>query len=343
MTRFSRPDKQLHERFHELLGSARAETCQVVATFADIRGFSTFTAQGESFDTALYLRSVFSTVLSVHFPDATFFKSTGDGLLLIHELPSNPQQVPEVVSSILSRSVSLVAAFGQITANDYMINFPVPQKLGVGVARGSVTRLMSDVGVLDYTGRCLNLAARLMDKARPAGVVFADQHAKQLMDTELARQFSDDQVCIRGISEQRPLAIVTSRGVEIAASDREPIPEADHVWGVESTLSLNEIRSSSSYAFYLPRPPRSFERVGVHVEYPLFDNDGRPKPAVSWLSVPGTYLERPNGPMVRIDLKRVKEHVKDLPETTTGKVLGFTHTKITYVTFAPFCERRDHK
>jgi class 3 adenylate cyclase len=336
-------DKQLHERFRELLGSARAETCQVVATFADIRGFSTFTAQGESFDTALYLRSVFSTVLSEHFPDATFFKSTGDGLLLIHELPSNPQQVPAVVSSILARLVSLVAAFGRLTANDYMINFPVPQKLGVGVARGSVTRLMSDVGVLDYTGRCLNLAARLMDKARPAGVVFADQHAKQLMDPELATRFSDDRVCIRGISERKPLAIVISKGVEIAASDREPIPEADHVWGVETTLSLNEIRDSSSYAFYLPRPPRSFERVGVYVEYPLFDSDGGSKSSVSWLSVPGTYVERPNGPMVRIDLKRVKERVIDLPETTTGKVLGFTHTKITYVTFTPFCERRDER
>lgn len=343
MTRSNEADKQLHERFRELLGSARAQACQVVATFADIRGFSTFTAQGESFDTALYLRSVFSTILSAHFPDATFFKSTGDGLLLIHELPSNPQEVPEVVSSILSRSVSLVAAFGQLTANDYMINFPVPQKLGVGVARGSVTRLMSDVGVLDYTGRCLNLAARLMDKARPAGVVFADQHAKQLMRPELAREFSDDRVCIRGISERTPVAIVISKDVEIAPFDREPIPEADHVWGVESTLTLDEIRSSSSYGFYLPRPPRSSERVGVHVEYPNFRGDGRPKSSVSWLTVPGTYEEQPNGPMVRIDLKRVKGRVMNLPETTTGKVLGFTQTKTTYVTFTPFCERRDDR
>jgi hypothetical protein len=52
-------EPQLHERLRELLGSARAESCQVVATFLDIRGFSTFSAQGESFDSALYLRSVF--------------------------------------------------------------------------------------------------------------------------------------------------------------------------------------------------------------------------------------------------------------------------------------------
>jgi class 3 adenylate cyclase len=331
-------NRQLHERFRELLGSARAESCQVVSTFLDIRGFSTFTAHGESFDTALYLRSAFSTVLSVHFPDATFFKPTGDGLLIIHELPANAQQVPQIVSSILSRCVSLVATFGQITANDYMINFPVPQQLGVGVARGSVTRLMSDVGVLDYIGRCLNLAARLMDKARPSGVVFADQHARELMDPQLATLFTDDHVCIRGISEQQPMPILISHSVEIPRSDREPIAEADHVWGDERTLSLDEIRKSSSYAFYLPRPPRSYERVGVHVQYPLFGEDGHPKQTVSWLSVRGKYLEQPAGPMVRIDLKRVKEHVQNLPQTTTGKVLGFTHTKTTYVTFTPFCE-----
>lgn len=330
---------QLHEQFRELLGSARAESCQVIATFLDIRGFSTFSAQGESFDSALYLRSVFSTVLSAHFADANFFKSTGDGLLLVHELPADAQQAPEIVSSVLSRCVSLVAVFGQITADDYLINFPVPQKLGVGVARGSVTRLMADSGVLDYTGRCLNLAARLMDKARPAGVVFADRHARLLMDAEVAKLFTDDEVCIRGISEEEPIAILISDGVEIAPSDREAIADANHVWGEEQTLSVEEVRNSSSYAFYLPRAPRSYERVGVHVKYPMIGKDGRRTTTVSWLDVPGTCLEQPDGPVVLIDFRPVKEKLKHLPATTTGKVLGFTKTKTTSVTFTPFCER----
>jgi class 3 adenylate cyclase len=209
-------EQQLHERLRELLGSARAESCQVVATFLDIRGFSTFSAQAESFDSAQYLRSVFNTILSAHFDDTVFFKPTGDGLLLIHELPSNVLEVPAIISSILSRAVTLVAAFGQITADDYMINFPVPQKLGVGIARGSATRLISDGGVLDYTGRCLNLAARLMDKARPSGVVFSDSQASRLMTPEVAILFGNDAVCIRGISEQEPIPIMISAGVEIA-------------------------------------------------------------------------------------------------------------------------------
>ena len=331
-------DGQLHEQFRALLGSARAESCQVVATFLDIRGFSTFSAHGESFDSALYLRSVFSTILSSHFSDATFFKPTGDGLLLIHELPAQVQLVPEVFSSILSRCVALVAAFGQITADDFMINFPVPQKLGVGVARGSATRLASEGGVLDYTGRCLNLAARLMDKARPSGVVFADTHATQLMTSDVALLFNADKVCIRGIAEQEPMPILISEGVEIVAADREPVPGSRHVWGVLASLSVADVRGSSSYSFYLPRAPRSFERVGVHVEYPLFDKEGRRKHAVSWLDIYGDHLEQPNGHMVQINLSAAKKAIQDMPPSTT---VIFGLTKTTYITFTPFCEPMD--
>jgi class 3 adenylate cyclase len=332
-------EQQLNERLRELLGSARAESCQVVATFLDIRGFSTFSAQGESFDSALYLRSVFNTILSAHFDDTVFFKPTGDGLLLIHELPPNALEVPAFISSILSRAVTLVAAFGQITEDDYMIPFPVPEKLGVGIARGSATRLVSEGVVLDYTGRCLNLAARLMDKARPSGVVFADARAKQLMTPEVAMLFTDDEVCIRGISEQEPMPILISTEVDIAASDREPILEARQIWGVERTLSVAEVRESASHAFYLPRPPRSSERVGVHVEYPLFDKDGKRKDSISWLDVCGEYFHQPHGALVQIELKQVKDRIKQLPATTTGKLLGIT--KKTYVTFTPFCEPDD--
>ena len=334
-------EQQLHERLRELLGTARAESCQVVATFLDIRGFSTFSAQGESFDSALYLRSVYTTILSSHFSDTAFFKPTGDGLLLIHQLPLDAQAVQQIVSSILSRAVALVGSFGQITSDDYMINFPVPQKLGVGIARGSATRLISDGGALDYTGRCLNLAARLMDKARPSGVVFADSHAKHLMTPEVAMRFTDDEVCIRGIAEQDPIPIVISTDVEIAASDREPIADASNRWGHARTLSVEEVRESSGHAFYLTRPPRSDERVGVHVEYPLFDKNDKPKDSVSWLDVYGEYLPQPDGPLVTIDFKVVKERIKQLPETTTSKILGFAHTNTTYVTFTPFCEHMD--
>lgn len=213
-----------------------------------------------------------------------------------------------------------------------MINFPVPQHLGIGVARGSATRLVSDGLVLDYTGRCLNLAARLMDKARPYGVVFADERAPQLMEEDVAAQFSGDRVVIRGISDQDPIQIFVSAGVQIPPSDREPIPHSDRVWGDETTLTVSEVRSTSSYSFYLPRRPRSYESVAVYVKYPSYKT-GKDTGSVSWLTIEGEADDHPDGPCVRIPFKRVIQAIADLP--ATGKMLGFTYQ--TKVTFTPFC------
>jgi hypothetical protein len=59
----------------------------VVAILLDIRGFSNFAERGGSFDTAYYLRSIYTTILRGRFPDRDFFKPTGDGMMLIHHLP----------------------------------------------------------------------------------------------------------------------------------------------------------------------------------------------------------------------------------------------------------------
>src|SRR5271167_3529599 len=103
--------QQLHEQLRGLLPTAHAESCQVVATFVDIRGFSSFAAKGESFDSALYLRSVYAAILTSYFPDVDFFKPTGDGLFLVHEPPPEAPKVPAVVSSVLARCVRLVDEF----------------------------------------------------------------------------------------------------------------------------------------------------------------------------------------------------------------------------------------
>lgn len=135
-------NSQLHQQLRALLPSARAETCRVIVTFLDIRSFSTFSAKGDSFDTATYLSAVYSAILTSYFPEVDFFKLTGDGMLLIHNQPVERSQLPHVISTIMRGCNSLVEEFSQVTAGDYMINFPVPQRLGIGIARGSATRLL---------------------------------------------------------------------------------------------------------------------------------------------------------------------------------------------------------
>jgi class 3 adenylate cyclase len=163
----------LHDQLQLLLSDAHAESCHIVATFLDIRGFSAYAEGGDSFDAAFYLRSIYLAVLGRFFSDRDFFKPTGDGLLLVHELPSTSAKWPEKVTSILSRSVELVRSFADLAQGDLAVPPKVPDLLGIGVALGPATRLISGTQILDYTGRCLNLAARLMDKARPSGVVFS--------------------------------------------------------------------------------------------------------------------------------------------------------------------------
>lgn|GEM_PF-1262396 len=325
--------KQLHEQLRELLGTAKAESCSVVATFLDIRGFSAFTAPGGHFDSALYLRSMYDKILSERFNDSVFFKPTGDGLLLIHELPTRAEEVPTFISSILARAVSLTDDFAELVSTDLMINFEKPERLGIGIARGSATRLVSNGLVLDYTGSCLNLAARLMDKARPSGVVFSDAFSDQILTEDVAPLFSEDGICIRGISEEVPIPIVISSSVDIRYSDRLPISEASR-WGHSISLSVEEVRGSSSYGFYLRRPPREDERVGVYIEYPVFDRNGRPVDTVSTSELDGVHEQRPRGSTVSIDLASVQAQIKDLPATWKTPFLGVK--KQTQVKFFPF-------
>jgi class 3 adenylate cyclase len=188
-----------------------------VAVFIDIRGFSNFAEQNDSPAVAKYLRSFVLATLEKYFQNPSFFKLTGDGLLLIYEHADTELALRETVNLALRRAILLVQNFDHIAADDVMVNITgrLPNSLGVGIARGSATCITSGQVVLDYTGRCLNLAARVMDKARPLGLVFADRHADRLVDPDLDQLLEHDGICIRGISDQEPLPIRLTREVTI--------------------------------------------------------------------------------------------------------------------------------
>ena len=57
----------------------------------------------------------------------------------------------------------------------------------IGISRGTVCRLVSKGKTLDYSGRVVNLASRLMDDARPSGVVFDASVGIDLLSEEQAK------------------------------------------------------------------------------------------------------------------------------------------------------------
>ncbi len=322
---------QLHDRLQELLKAATAESLHVVATFIDIRSFSRFAERGGSFDTAYYLRSVYATILEQRFPDRDFFKPTGDGVMLIHRLPEETGAWPALMTSIVTRSESLVDDFDKLTAGDLRVTPPVPTDLGVGIARGHATRLVSQEVTLDYTGPCLNLAARLMDKARPRGVVFRDVHADAMLGEALKR-YRCERLCIRGISEDVPIEVYCTEDVVIESRDREPINGSRRAYGELTHVTIAELRKYGRWPLWLPRRPTSDEFVRVDIGYTAFEGDK--EIGEFTVELEGVVEETNGGWQVVVPLQRVKELTADTPEESEF-VLGLFRTK-NKVSFQPY-------
>jgi hypothetical protein len=155
------------------------------------------------------------------------------------------------------------------------------------------------------------------------------------MEPEVAGHFSEDRVCIRGISEQEPIQIYVTASVEITPADREPMAPSKYAWGDPVSLEVEKIRELRTYGFYLPRAPRSYEKAGVYVQLPVFDKLGKRSGDVTHLMLPGDVEEHPNGVTVYISMKRVIESIKDVPASTTMKIVGIIRK--TNVTFTPYC------
>ena len=153
----------MHRIFREHLPRAQGDSRFVVACFVDVRDFSSFFA--ESVEGAYFLRQLYRRLLDDFFPDASYFKPTGDGLMIISDI--DDANIAETTRGTLTTSLRLVQEFPRLFERDPMINFPTPERLGIGIARGAASRLFVEGQTLDYSGRTLNLAARLMDLARP--------------------------------------------------------------------------------------------------------------------------------------------------------------------------------
>jgi hypothetical protein len=156
------------------------------------------------------------------------------------------------------------------------------------------------------------------------------------MEPDVAELFNRDRVCLRSIAEERPIPVYVTAGVEITAADREPLTRAGRVWGEPQTLSLAKIRESSSYGFYLTRAPHSYEVARVHVEYPTFGKDGKPEDTIRSFDMSGRVEEHPNGSIVYIPLRKIRDSLIGAPATWVTSFLGIVKTKTTFITFTPF-------
>lgn len=261
----------MHRRFLKLLASAKGESKPVIALNVDVRGFSKFSLEVESVDTALYIRKVYKAILESYFPDADFFKPTGDGLLLVFDIEEgNNEDLTVKANLAVERSMRLVDEFADLLAEDPWIYFSMPERIGIGIARGAASRLVAGAATLDYSGTVLNVASRLMDLARPGGVVIDQTFPIKLLEGDIRKRLKeDDAVFVRSVAEKEPRQIhYLENWTTISPANRRPLDQID--WKeVRRDLTLTEFKALSNwFIFDLDAEPIDPGRILVRLDYP---------------------------------------------------------------------------
>lgn len=300
----------MHRDLQKLLASAEGQSQKVVAVFIDVRGFSSWNA--ESTEVADYLKSAYNRILTKHFDDAGFFKLTGDGMMLIYPF-KDVSTLQSTVRATVAKSIALVKAFPTLTKDDRMINFPVPTRLGIGLARGSATVLKSDSKTLDYTGRPLNLAARLMDLARPFGVVFDDSFGVEELTTAVRKKFEHADVYVNGIAEESSIRVYylpdwTTIGEHRKLPISAPIIMADATQKL--TLKRLKDRGGSFLEPLEQTPAQPTAGATVIVEHPDVRDDGTKTDLVGTLTAKAPIERKLNTWYARVDYSEIAETVE---------------------------------
>ncbi len=269
----------MHRTLLDHLPAAEGNSCKVIAVFVDVRNFTGFAGQHESVEAATFLKKFYWRAVTDYFPDAAFFKPTGDGLMIIYNWTD--ETLEERTNFAVSASCRLVDDFASLLDDDPVVNFDAPNNLGIGIARGAATCLSSGGTSLDYTGRPLNLAARLMDLARPEGIVFDQRMRPELLEEGTRALFLKDSVYVRGVAELEPIDVLYLKG-------RTRIPDSAHHqigvydWHTQTNpLTLAQMRERMSfekerrYIHNLEKPPAFAHEVVYELQYRASLPNGR--------------------------------------------------------------------
>jgi len=263
----------MHRALQEHLRSAVGSSEFVVAINLDIRGFSSFF--NDSSQAAAYLGSMYTRILDQHFPDVSFFKPTGDGLLIVRTVDRT--NLDQVVRSSVESALNLRNGFADLCKGDSLLNFPLPELVGIGIARGTATRLFDGDLTLDYSGYPLNLASRLMDLARPSGVVFDASLGVGLVQPDLLGDFTSDKVYVRGLADSAPIEVFKSTDVQIPPSNLTPFGTTAFK-EERVSMTFRELKMRGLFIHDLTHVPASESTILVTVMWPVAIASGRKHP-----------------------------------------------------------------
>lgn len=155
---------------------------QIVALFADMRGFSTW-SETQSLDrVADLVKLQFGQVMQIcddhHHP---FQKFLGDGFVLLWELEGE-NDLARCLASALDAALDLHKGYEALAQS---LPYPVPAGYGVGVSIGEVIRIqlephLNEASEVDFVGYPLNCAARMQTLAPGFGTAVCSSTAQVL-------------------------------------------------------------------------------------------------------------------------------------------------------------------
>jgi len=255
----------MHKIFRKELDEATGESEFVIVVFIDIRDFSPFSQRCESPDTAMFIKRVYMKLIDSYFNFASFYKSTGDGLLLT--IPFGEKNLEETCQRVIASCIAAHSEFANICNGDPMITYEVPDKVGIGVARGTACCLKSGETMIDYSGRLLNLASRLTGLARPSGIVIDGKFGINLLSKEQKSNFEEADVYLDGIAESEPIQVyLTKEFTKIPQHNKRPIAETRWRY-VEDVEPFRNLLRLGMFKYDLESEPLSPKDIEVTVKH----------------------------------------------------------------------------
>jgi class 3 adenylate cyclase len=303
----------MHKSFRLLLDHATGVSEFVIVVNLDIRGFSRFSKSNESPDIAMFIKRVYMRLIDKYFSNASFFKPTGDGLLLT--IPYSEDDLEEKAQTTLASCLAALTDFSSFCEKDPMINFAVPDQIGIGIARGTACKLTSKKKILDYSGRILNLASRLMDLARPKGIVIDGAFNLDLLTDDQRKLFKSQDVFIRGIAEDSSIPVFSTKDLtEIPAINLRPLSDMDWEVYTEKLTLKQLLHRGSNFNYPLKYKPIDSKKIRLRLTYPCVKNGKRIKGISSFQDVEDIrYISEAGEHTVKINFAVVTQKIK-----TTG-------------------------
>lgn len=195
----------------------RAQRTNLVALFADLRGFTRLTEQNEVGAVVAMLNEYFAVLTEAAYQyDGTIFNMAGDSLLVGFNVPF-PQ--PDAAERAWRTALEMVARFEPVAAA-WQSRHGIAVGVGIGICTGEA--IIGNVGSTHYAsytiiGNPVNTAARLMQMAASGEVLVCGpvyERIRHLLPAGLVEGRGD--VTLRGKSEAIPVYAVKAGAREHA-------------------------------------------------------------------------------------------------------------------------------